>query len=320
VSFESITGAGVKASVKVSSTRYNIFVGNARLVTQRSDGQLPSSLTSFERGESSLGRTVIYVSISSGVPSTPVPVLAISLWDNPKPSSAQAIRSLKTMGVEVCMMTGDNTPTALAIAKIVGIEASNVWANMTPHGKASVITEMMENEGGGIAMVGDGINDSPALVAASVGIALSSGTSVAIEAADIVLMRSDLLDVVAAIYLSRKIYSVIRRNLIWACVYNILGIPLAMGFFLPLGLYLHPMTSAAAMACSSVSVVCSSLTLKWWKRPKASIMTKGAEDVDVVEIERASIWERIVGVFGARRRDVAGYTQLPVEMSMNSAV
>lgn len=133
-------------------------------------------------------------------------------------------------------------------------------------------------------------------------------------------MRSDLLDVVAAISLSKKIYSVIRRNLIWACVYNILGIPLAMGFFLPLGLYLHPMTSAAAMACSSVSVVCSSLTLKWWKRPKASIMTKGADDMDVVEIERAGLWERISGLFGARRRDVAGYTQLPVEMSMNSAV
>jgi len=319
-SFESITGAGVKASVKVLSTKYNIFVGNARLVTQRSDGQLPSSLTSFEQQESTLGRTVIYVSISSGASSRPVPVLAISLWDNPKASSAQAIRSLKAMGVEVCMMTGDNKPTALAIAKMVGIEASNVWANMSPQDKASVITKMMENGDGGIAMVGDGINDSPALVAASVGIALSSGTSVAIEAADIVLMRSDLLDVVAAIYLSRKIYSVIRRNLIWACIYNILGIPLAMGFFLPLGLYLHPMTSAAAMACSSVSVVCSSLTLKWWKRPKASIMTEGGDDMDVIEIERVSVWERISGVFGARKRGAAGYTQLPVEMSMNSAV
>ena len=100
-------------------------------------------------------------------------------------------------------------------------------------------------------------------MAATVGIALSSGTSVAVEAADIVLVRSDLLDVVAALYLSRKIYSVIKRNLVWACVYNIIGIPFAMGVFLPLGLYMHPMLAGAAMAFSSVSVVTSSLTLKW---------------------------------------------------------
>ena len=96
--------------------------------------------------------------------------------------------------------------------------------------------------------MGDGINDSPALVAATVGVALSSGTSVAIEAADIVLMRSDLLDVVAAFHLSRNIFAVIKRNLIWACIYNVLGLPLAMGLFLPLGLYMHPMLAGAAMA------------------------------------------------------------------------
>ncbi len=169
-----------------------------------------------------------------------------------------------------------------------------------------------------VLQVGDGINDSPSLVAASVGIALSSGTSVAIEAADIVLMRSDLLDVVAALHLSRAIFGTIRRNLLWACLYNVMGIPLAMGCFLPLGVSLPPMGAAAAMAFSSVSVVTSSLLLKWWVRPQSSLMPGEVlvrETVfDHLRNTVGDVWEGVKGVVRGRR-DVSGYSQLPVEMS-----
>ncbi|KAI0716046.1 copper P-type ATPase CtaA [Cerioporus squamosus] len=317
--FESVTGAGVKATISLPAGKGQciLYVGNARFVLQSADAQLPSALAAFVSQEEVLGRTSIFVSIVDSS-DKPVPVLAIALADAPRPSSAIAIRALQDMGIEVNMMTGDAKGTALAVAKQVGIQPEHVWANMSPKGKASVVTELMEKYGGGVAMVGDGINDSPSLVAASVGIALSSGTSVAIEAADIVLMRSDLLDVVAALHLSRAIFGTIRRNLVWACLYNVLGIPLAMGLFLPLGVSLPPMGAAAAMAFSSVSVVTSSLLLKWWVRPESSLMPGEVLHRETIfDSARATFgeaWEGLKGLVRGRR-DASGYSQLPVEMS-----
>jgi len=341
-SFESVTGAGVKASIKCAGRKYHLLVGSTRFVTQSEDGYVPSSMSSYEEQETKLGRTIIYVSLLDQLPlvlASPLPIMAMSLSDAPKPSSRHAIKAMEAMGIEVNMMTGDGKATAIAVAKQVGIRLDGVWANMSPKGKASMITELMEKHGSGVAMVviyafpsrssvlitrmlqqvGDGINDAPALVAATVGIALSSGTSVAIEAADVVLMRSDLLDVVAALHLSRRIYSVIRRNLLWACVYNVLGIPLAMGIFLPLGLYMHPMLAGVAMAFSSVSVVTSSLTLKRWTRPMDSVMP--GEDLSIVETgwapmfmdSTSSALDSVRGIFSGRRGD--GYDQLPIEMT-----
>ncbi|KAI0918008.1 hypothetical protein AcW1_006994 [Taiwanofungus camphoratus] len=319
-SFESVTGEGVRATVTLSGSksRYTVYVGNARFVTQSDDALLPSSLLTFDSQEGSQGLTTIFVSTCvSGL--RPSPLVAIALSDAPRRSSVHAIKALQSMGVEVNMMTGDSKVTALAVAKQVGISPKGVWANMSPKGKAAVVTELMEKYGG-VAMVGDGINDSPSLVAASVGIALSSGTTVAIEAADIVLMRSDLLDVVAALHLSRAIFATIRRNLVWACIYNVLGIPLAMGLFLPFGLHLHPMMAGAAMAFSSVSVVSSSLMLKWWVRPGSSVMPG---EVIVHETMMDSLrqtvgdaWEHVKSVVRGRGRR-SGYSQLPVEMSEN---
>ncbi|KAI0035302.1 copper P-type ATPase CtaA [Vararia minispora EC-137] len=317
--FESTTGQGVKATVSLpTGERYIVWVGNARFVTQTDDGTLPRSIALFAEEEATHGRTLIFTSIA-GSTTRPLPVLAVSLQDAPKPSSAPAIKALQDMGIEVNMMTGDGELTARAIAKQVGIAPEGVWSSMSPKGKASVVTELMQK--GGVAMVGDGINDSPALVAATVGIALSSGTSVAIEAADIVLMRSDLLDVVAALDLSRSIFRTIQRNLIWACVYNVCGIPLAMGVFLPLGLHLHPMMAGAMMAFSSVSVVTSSLLLRRWVRPAVSLMPGES-------VERESLWQGTTSLAGGLwdrvrvfvRGGRTGYEQLPVNLPSAAVV
>lgn len=270
VEFESHTGEGLEAVVKLSGGAVEecIRIGKADFVLSNSKADeayaekqlsMPSEILEFEHDQMALARTVIFVSIIR--PTGVVPVAAFSLSDSPKATSAQAIRALKDMGIRVTMLTGDAAATAQAVARQVGIDEDEVYSGVSPKGKAKIVQDLDEASGG-VAMVGDGINDSPALVAASLGIALSSGTSIAIEAADVVLVRSDLLDVVAALDLGQVIFRKIKANLIWACCYNVLMIPLAMGVLLPWGIHLHPMMAAAAMAFSSVSVVVSSLTLK----------------------------------------------------------
>ena len=204
----------------------------------------------------------------------------IAVADVIKTDSEEAIEKLKKMGITVVMLTGDNEKTARVIGNQVGV--SEVVAGVLPQEKERVIKNLQER--GIVAMVGDGINDAPALVSSDVGIAIGAGTDIAIDAADVVLMKSTLLDVAAAIKLGRKTLRTIRQNLFWAFIYNIIGIPLAAGAFIGImGWKLNPMFGAAAMSLSSFCVVSNALRINMVKlyanRKEKKIMKK------VLEIE-----------------------------------
>jgi Cu+-exporting ATPase len=246
--FETSTGKGVLGMVD----GIRVAAGNAALM--RELGVDPSPLRTDAEQLSGEGQTAVYVSVDGQVAGL------IAIADPIKPGSREAVSRLKGLGLDVVMLTGDDARTARSVARAVGVE--RVIADVEPEQKLVEIRRL-QSEGKVVAMVGDGLNDGPALAQADVGIAMGTGTDVAMEAGAITLMRSDLLGVVDAVGLSRRTLEIIRQNLFWAFVYNIIGIPIAAGVLYPgFGLLLSPALAAAAMAASSVSVVTNSLRLR----------------------------------------------------------
>lgn len=246
--FKAIAGCGIKAKVE---DKY-IFLGNLKFL--RDQKVPPTDLETEAKRYSEEGKTIVFLAIDNKT------VGLIAVADILKDKSLEAIEGLRRMGLEVIMITGDNKRTAEAIAKKVKIDT--VLAEVLPQDKAKEI-KRLQRQGKRVAAVGDGINDAPMLAQADIGIAIGSGTDIAIEASDITLIKDDLRGVITAVRLSKRTMRTIKQNLFWAFIYNIIGIPLAAGALYPFfGILLNPMFASAAMAFSSVSVVVNSLRLR----------------------------------------------------------
>lgn len=268
--FKSIPGQGLEAVV--NNKKY--YLGNIKLVNDKN-----ININGFEEKSvkiAEMGKTPLYFADESDV----LGIIAVA--DVVKSTSQRAIREFEAMGIEVVMLTGDNKKTAEAIRKQLGI--SRAIAEVLPQDKEREIRKIQE-QGKKVAMIGDGVNDAPALARADVGIAIGAGTDVAIESADIVLIRSDLLDAVTAVQLSKSTIRNIKENLFWAFIYNAIGIPLAAGvFYYILGWKLNPMFAGGAMSFSSVSVVSNALRLKFFKPTKMVNDIESEQKIETITI------------------------------------
>jgi len=282
--FAAIPGHGIEASVD----GWRVLVGNRKLMRDR--GINTDALEAPAQQSADKGQTPMFVAVDGQATGL------IAVADTLKPGSQEAVAELHRLGLQVMMITGDNRRTAEAIAKQVGIDPSTgsgrsrVLAEVLPQDKAEEVKKL-QAEGLRVAMVGDGINDAPALAQADVGLAIGTGTDVAMEAADITLMSGDLRGVVTAIALSKATMRNIKQNLFWAYIYNTLGIPLAAGVLYPfLGVLLNPVFAALAMAFSSVSVVSNALRLRGFRPPRvtAAIITQSGPEKRVSPIPSES--------------------------------
>lgn len=269
--FQVLAGNGLVASCKGKM----LYGGNYAFISRKLT--VPKQLQEAAENLAQAGKTPLFFAQGKQL----LGIIAVA--DVIKEDSPQAIQELRNMGIQVVMLTGDNERTAQTIAKQAGVD--HVVAGVLPDGKEAVIRKLKEY--GKVAMVGDGINDAPALTRADLGIAIGAGTDVAIDAADVVLMKSRLSDVPAAIRLSRVTLRNIHQNLFWAFIYNTIGIPLAAGVFIPLGLTLNPMFGAAAMSLSSFCVVTNALRLNLFKLHDASRDKK--RDPVSISLETAKI-------------------------------
>src|SRR5947209_7785174 len=250
--FENVPGQGAVA--KVGGKR--VAVGNTRLMA--GEGVSLGILEGRRAAMAAEGRTTVCVAVDGR------PVALIGIADAPRPTSRPAIAALRAQGVQVVMLTGDNSATALLIGREHGIDT--VIAEVLPADKASKVAEL-QRSGRNVAMVGDGVNDAPALAQADLGIAIGAGTDVAIETADVVLMRSDPLDIPTALTIGRGTLRKMRQNLAWAVAYNSVALPIAAGVFAPVGLVLRPEIAALSMSGSSVLVAVNALLLRGLRLP-----------------------------------------------------